>query len=227
MSNDDVDLGQEARREAAPAAAAAFALLVTLAVVSYSEGWTLVGGVGWWAWLALAAPALVLTLDLALTRPAGLVRTRRQAVLLARLLAAANIVALAILVAGLVGTSTRDLGGGELLLTGAVLWLVNVIVFGIWFWELDSGGPVARAERPRRAPDFQFPQDENPQLAEPGWQPAVSDYLYLALTNAIAFSPTDAMPLSRHAKVLMAVESVASVAAVLLVGARAVNVLGS
>jgi hypothetical protein len=227
MSSDERDLRQEARREAAPASAAACVLLIVLALVSYLEDWTLVGGVGWWAWLVLALPALVLTADLTAGATAGVVRTRAQAIVLTRVLAAANIAALAILVAGLVSTSTRDLGGGELLLTGAVLWLVNVIVFGIWFWELDAGGPVARAHQARPAPDFQFPQDENPQLAEPGWRPAVWDYLYLALTNAIAFSPTDAMPLSRNAKALMAIESVASVVAIVLVGARAVNVLGS
>ncbi len=76
-------------------------------------------------------------------------------------------------------------------------------------------------------PDFQFPQDENPGLARPGWYPRLEDYVYVALTNGIAFSPTDAMPLTRWAKGLMALDAIISVGAVLLVAARAVNVLGS
>ncbi len=94
------------------------------------------------------------------------------------------------------------------------------------FWELDCGGPVARAvTNTARKPDFQFPQDENPQLAREGWAPRLWDYLYLSLTNATAFSPTDAMPLTRPAKALMAAESTLSAVTVLLVAARAVNIL--
>ena len=115
---------------------------------------------------------------------------------------------------------------GELLLTAFALLVTNVIVFGLWYWEVDDGGPVVRARRPRAIPDFQFPQDENPQLA-PGWKPQVWDYIYLSLTNSIAFSPTDAMPLTRHTKLLMGLESVISITVVVLVTARAVNVLGS
>ena len=96
-----------------------------------------------------------------------------------------------------------------------------------------SSAEVTEARRERRAvagrrkPDFQFPQDENPGLAQEGWYPRLEDYVYVALTNTIAFSPTDAMPLTRRAKALMALESGISVVAVLLVAARAVNVLGS
>ena len=94
------------------------------------------------------------------------------------------------------------------------------------YWELDSGGPVARAlATGARKPDFQFPQDENPQLARPGWYPRLWDYFYVSLTNATAFSPTDAMPMTRTAKALMAAESMLSVVTVLLVAARAVNIL--
>ena len=77
----------------------------------------------------------------------------------------------------------------------------NVVVFAVLFWELEAGGPVARIRNPQRTtPDFQFPQDENPQLAAPGWRPQVSDYLYLSLTNSVAFSPTDAMPLVQRTR---------------------------
>lgn len=228
MSATEGDLRLEARREAAPAVALALGLLCLLALVSWAEEWQLLHRLGWWIWLVLAVPALVLTADLvASARGAGLARTRRVALVLLRLLVLANLGGLAILVAGLVTTSTRNLGGGELLLSAAAIWVTNVVVFGLWFWEVDAGGPVERARHGRRRPDFQFPQDENPELAARGWRPQVWDYLYTSLTNAVAFSPTDAMPLSLPAKRLMALESVLSIVTLLLVAARAVNVLGS
>jgi uncharacterized membrane protein len=217
----------EARREAAPAALVALCVLIGLAVVSRIREWELVG-LHWWIWLLLALPSLLLAIDLALAfGRAGLVRSRRAALSLLVLLVAGNFVALTLLVTGLVTASTATLGAGELLLTGLAIWTTNVIVFGLLFWELEAGGPVARTLVPgRRTPDFQFPQDENPQLAPPGWSPQVWDYLYLSLTNSVAFSPTDAMPLSRPAKAAMALESVVSAVTILLVAARAVNALG-
>ena len=217
----------EARREAAPAALAALIVLVGLASISRLRGWELLG-LHWWIWLLLAFPSLLLAIDLVLTLGgAGLVRSRRAALALLALLVAGNFSALALLVTGLSTISTATLGGGELLLSAGAIWTTNVIVFGLLFWELEAGGPIARALAPaRRVPDFQFPQDENPQLTAPGWAPQVWDYLYVSLTNSIAFSPTDAMPLSRHAKAAMALESAVSAGTVLLVTARAVNVLG-
>jgi hypothetical protein len=108
-----------------------------------------------------------------------------------------------------------------------VVWVTNVIVFGLCFWTLDAGGPAERAGAGRRDPDFRFPQDEQSPRAREGWEPAFEDYLYVATTNGIAFSPTDAMPLTLPAKRLMALESLISVAAVLIIAARAVNVIGS
>jgi uncharacterized membrane protein len=227
MSSSGDEARYETKREAAPALVVALLVLVALAVVSLVEGWELLDRVPGWVWLLLAVPELLLLLDLLLaTRGTGLVQTRRVALWLLRVLVLGNLAAVAILVAGLVTASTTKLGGGELLLTAFALLVTNVIVFGLWYWEVDDGGPVARAQRPRATPDFQFPQDENPQLA-PGWKPQVWDYIYLSLTNSIAFSPTDAMPLTRHAKLLMALESVISITVVVLVTARAVNVLGS
>lgn len=225
MSEADHALSVDARREAAPAALTAFLLLVALAALSQNQGWRVLGWLAWWVWLCLAIPLLLLTIDL-LVGAVG--RWRKAAVALLAFLAVANVLGLAFLVSALVTTSTADLGGGELLVTGAVIWVTNVVVFGIWFWEIDAGGPRDRmTAAARNAPDFQFPQDENPRLASPGWRPAVWDYLYLSLTNSIAFSPTDAMPLTRHAKLLMGTQSIVAVATVLLVAARAVNVLGS
>ena len=218
----------ESRREAAPAAAVVLLVVVVLAVVSRAKEWELLG-LSWWIWLLVALPVLLLTIDLALTyRGKGIVRSRRAALLLLGLLALGNLAAVAILVAGLVTANSADLGGGELLFTGFAIWSADVIVFGLWFWEVDAGGPVARLRTPRPATrDFQFPQDDHPRLAGQDWSPQVWDYLYVSLTNSIAFSPTDAMPLSLRAKALMGFESAISAVTVLLIAARAVNVLGS
>jgi hypothetical protein len=228
MSMTDDEARAEGRREAAPAALAVLVVLVALALVSWAKEWELVG-LPWWIWLLLAAPSLLLTIDLFLTfGGTGLVRSRRAALALLGLLVLGNFLALGLLVAGLVTASTAQLGGGELLLTGFAIWMADVIVFGILFWELDAGGPAARVVTPERTtPDFQFPQDENQQLAPTGWGPQVWDYLYLSLTNSIAFSPTDVMPLSLRAKAAMGLEAGISAVTILLVAARAVNVLGS
>jgi hypothetical protein len=115
---------------------------------------------------------------------------------------------------------------GQLLITGAVIWLMNVIAFGLWYWEFDRGGPVARALNLKdRYPDFQYPQMTlPPEMVPPDWEPGFLDYLYLAFTNATAFSPTDVMPLSRWAKVAMTVQSIISLVTVALVVSRAVNI---
>lgn len=118
---------------------------------------------------------------------------------------------------------------GQLLITGALIWLTNVIVFGLWYWEFDRGGPVARAlNLKNRYPDFQFVQMVSPaEMVPPDWEPFFIDYMYLAFTNAAAFSPTDVMPLSRWAKVAMTVQSIISIVTVALVVSRAVNILPS
>jgi uncharacterized membrane protein len=116
--------------------------------------------------------------------------------------------------------------GHALLLAGAVLWGTNVLLFGLWYWELDRGGPVPRILKRDTLPDFLFPQMTTPEIAPAGWLPGLTDYLYVSLTNATAFSPTDTMPLTAMAKRLMAVQAVASLVTVGLVVARAVNILG-
>jgi uncharacterized membrane protein len=151
-------------------------------------------------------------------------RVRNVGVALLGLLVAADAVAVGILLAALAGSDAGSLSAGELLAHGAVVWLTNIITFGLLFWMLDEGGPRVRAERGRGDPDFQFPQD---MVRRSDWSPRLSDYLYVSLTNAIAVSPTDTMPLTRRAKGLMAVESLISYAVVILVVARAVNVLGA
>ncbi|WP_037914633.1 DUF1345 domain-containing protein [Actinacidiphila yeochonensis] len=118
------------------------------------------------------------------------------------------------------------LAAGALLLTGGGIWLVNVVVFALIYWELDRGGPVARAGGVRQVPDFLFPQMQAPELAQPDWEPAYFDYVYLSFTNSTAFSPTDVMPMTRKAKGYMLTQSAVSLVTVVLVVARAVNILG-
>jgi uncharacterized membrane protein len=113
----------------------------------------------------------------------------------------------------------------ELLLTGAAIWFTNVIVFALWYWEFDRGGPVERAAGARPYPDFLFPQMTSPELASPDWEPGFVDYLYVSFTNATAFSPTDVMPMTRWAKLTMLSQSAISVITFALVIARAVNIL--
>jgi hypothetical protein len=113
----------------------------------------------------------------------------------------------------------------RLLTDGGSIWLTNVLVFALWYWEFDRGGPVSRALALRPYPDFQFVQMVSPDLAPPGWEPTFADYFYLAFTNAAAFSPTDVMPMTRWAKMLMLVQSAVSLVIVALVISRAINVL--
>ncbi|MEU0431540.1 hypothetical protein [Streptomyces sp. NPDC006290] len=114
-----------------------------------------------------------------------------------------------------------------LLLTGGNIWLTNVIVFALWYWEWDRGGPADRMMGHHQFADFLFVQMQSPESAPPDWEPAFLDYLYLSFTNSTAFSPTDVMPLSRWAKMLMMLQSTVSLVTVVLVVARAVNILQS
>lgn len=119
---------------------------------------------------------------------------------------------------------------GVLLGTGAAIFMTNVIVFGIWYWEADRGGPFYRTRPVADQPSpryFLFTQEANPGKfgIDPKWTPSFLDYLYLSLTNVVAFSPTDTMPLARRAKALMAVQSLIAVATLVLVFARAINAL--
>ena len=120
---------------------------------------------------------------------------------------------------------TLPQGPAALLLTGAAIWGTNVIVFALWYWECDRGGPARRALAVREYPDFLFAQMQSPELAPPDWEPGFADYLYLSFTNATAFSPTDVLPLSRWAKMTMMLQSAVALATVALVVARAVNIL--
>jgi uncharacterized membrane protein len=219
---------REARDDAAPFALAAAAILIALALAGRHDHWETLGRSLWWMWAVIAVPYLCLsaTLLLGLNR---LVRHdyRREIVIgLLALVWVFNVLGVIVLVASLVAHSAVQATGRQLLVSGGAVWFTDAVAFGLAFWELDCGGPVSRAlATGARKPDFQFPQDENPELAREGWRPRLWDYFYVSLTNATAFSPTDVMPLTRPAKALMAAESTLSAVTVLLVAARAVNIL--
>jgi uncharacterized membrane protein len=179
------------------------------------------------AWLLPALQGLLL-LALVMTNPHRINRESRAIRLLSLTLAAvlslANAWSVARLVVGLVNGKEGS-APGPLLITGGIIWLTNVVVFALWYWEFDRGGPVARANATRMYPDFQFVQMASPELAPPGWEPTFGDYLYLSFTNAAAFSPTDVMPLSHWAKMAMTAQASVSIVTVALVVARAVNIL--
>jgi hypothetical protein len=152
---------------------------------------------------------------------------RSLALLLATLLSLANAWSAGALVVDIVrGTGPKS--ATTLLVTGGAIWLTNVVVFALWYWEFDRGGPVERAlTTTGRYPDFLFVNmtvQDTPGLVPKDWEPTFTDYLYLSFTNATAFSPTDTLPLSRWAKMAMTLQSVVSLVTVALVIARAVGI---
>ena len=216
---------RESRWEAASAVGIVISFQLLLAIVSVIQDVDL-WGLPWWVWPVPVGPELALVIPLAWDRTRNRLeqagRRRTVAVALIALISLTNAVLLAVLLGSIL--FGHENSGRLLLLKGAAVWSTNVIAFALWFWELDRGGPVRRLAADPPRPDFQFPQDENPELAQPGWSPRLLDYAYVSFTNSIAFSPTDAMPLSRWAKLLMLSESVISAVTILLVTARAVNI---
>jgi hypothetical protein len=188
----------------------------------------------------LVIPALefILLLLLVILNPVRMTRqnriTRTLAVTVVLLIAAANLLALGILLHLLITTSK---GGGELLVAAFQVWATNVIVFALAFWELDRGGPVVRhLEKRDRLPlaEFRFSQDEDRDTVNEvhrgaaevsGWMPTFLDYFYVSLTNSSAFSPTDCMPLSHRAKLLMGTEATAALVTSVVVIAKGVGSL--
>ena len=161
--------------------------------------------------------------------------SRIVSIALVGLIGLANAAALVMLLRALLASQVQD--GRVLLMAALQVWLTNIIVFGLAFWELDRGGPVARTQESRdQLPpaDFRFPQDEDHDAVSEvaasssklsGWVPALHDYLYVSLTNSSAFSPTDTMPLTGRAKLLMGVQSTSALIISILVIARGVGVL--
>jgi uncharacterized membrane protein len=119
----------------------------------------------------------------------------------------------------------RTIRGPYLIISGLNVAITNLMVFALWYWEMDGGGPGKRRRKNGRPRDFLFTPMANPGVAEAGWFPTFIDYVYVSATNALAFSPTDTMPITRRAKVLMLVQSLISLSTIALVVARAVNIL--
>lgn len=118
-------------------------------------------------------------------------------------------------------------GGLTLLTTSISIWTTNILVFALAYWLIDRGGPTGRASGWRGRADFSFPRGDPSEGVPEDWQPIFADYLSLAFNTSAAFSPTDVLPLTPRAKMLMMVQSVVSLVTVIAVGARAINILGS
>jgi hypothetical protein len=188
-------------------------------------------------------PALELALLVALvaTNPLRFTRQTRwsriASLTLSGLVVGTNLVALGLLIDDLV--TAQDTAGTSLLIAAMQVWVTNVIAFGLIYWELDRGGPVVRTKthprEKRPLADFRFTQDETQDTVievsagsskKADWIPTFVDYLYLSTTNSSAFSPTDTMPLTSRAKILMGIQATAALITSLLVIARAVGALG-
>jgi hypothetical protein len=177
-------------------------------------------------WLLPSLEALAL-LGLVISSPHPRMRhspLRRQiAMALIAIVSAANTVSLVLLCHYLLKGGHSN--GRALIGSGIVLWVTNVLLFALWFWELDRGGPLVRAAHTQTTPDFLFVQMTEPDHAPPDWAPGLTDYLYTSFTNATAFSPTDTMPLTHRAKWLMSAQALTALLTIGLVVARAVNIL--
>jgi hypothetical protein len=152
---------------------------------------------------------------------AQLVRFASLLLILIGLVTLANVASLVLLVRLVL--SGGAVSGRQLVFSGIQIWLTLILVFALWFWEVDRGGPRIRGYADER--DFLFPQMASHELGQTDWMPQVVDYLYLSFTNATAFSPTDTMPLTPRAKAMMAVQALASITTIVMVAGRAVNIL--
>ena len=184
-------------------------------------------GAGWW----LPALEVALLVMLSIANPLRLRRHSRPIRITSLVLVAAitlsNAVSAIVFITDILYARHATNSASTLFAVGAEIYLTNIIAFGLWYWELDRGGPVCRALGTPVHPDLLFPQMTMPELSPDDWHPHFTDYLYVSFTNATAFSPTDTLPLSRWVKLLMAIQSAVSLAVVGLVIARAVNILGS
>jgi uncharacterized membrane protein len=148
---------------------------------------------------------------------------RRTAIALTAFVSVANIVSLVQLTDLLLHHNVEK--GTELIVSGMLIWLTNFLIFALWYWEIDRGGPGRRAAGHDGPPDFLFPQMSDDRIEPRYWRPQFFDYLYVSLTNATAFSPTDTMPLTAMAKGIMGIQSIVSLVTIGLVVSRAVNIL--
>jgi uncharacterized membrane protein len=150
-------------------------------------------------------------------------RRRRVALSLTAFVSAANIFSLGALTHYLLHHKVAE--GRALIISGVLIWLTNLLIFTLWYWEMDRGGPGKRGSGTDGPPDFLFPQMTDDRIEPRDWRPKYIDYLYVSLTNNTAFSPTDTMPLTPMAKTVMGVQSVVSLLTIGLIVSRAVNIL--
>jgi hypothetical protein len=182
----------------------------------------LILGPSWLRWVVPGLEAVLFVVLLAGTERES-ERRRHLGIILIALLSVANATALALLIHELLRRA--HFTGPDLIKSAIAVWVTNVICFALWYWEMDRGGPRIRCEPDCPPPDFLFPQMTSPEWAPPGWRPVFVDYLFVSFTNSTAFSPTDTMPLTPWAKVLMGGQAAISLLTVALVAARAVNIL--
>ncbi len=193
--------------------------------------------VGVWAirpGLTVGPQQLIIPIELALAVIIALSAPSRHTVtkgihrplsfLLMGLISAANISSFVLAAKSLI-TTHAHLSGQELLISAVAILLTNIIVFALWYWEIDSPG-LSGKRWSRHDKDFQFTQQDLSRDF-PGWQPGFADYLYLSLTNAVNFAPADTKPLTAQAKALMGVQAIVSVVTLALVVARSVSILGT
>jgi len=178
-------------------------------------------------WLVPGIEIALLAALLAADPPRVMARAnwlRRLSIALVLSLVVVAVSSTAVLISDLIRGASVAQSAGPLLTSGALVWLGNCLVFGLLYWLLDSGGPLARYRGEREFPDFAFSQQMSPELAPPGWRPQFGDYLILGVTTSMAFSPTDVMPMVLWTKLTMALQSLISLMVFGLVIARAVNV---
>lgn len=152
-------------------------------------------------------------------------RLRRLLTLvLIAIVAAINTVSLILLIRALLLTDVADIDAHNLLFNGLTIYVTNIFMFALWYWEMDGGGPDHRVGSERQR-DFLFPQMVHAGITPSGWLPGFTDYLYLSTTNVTNFASADTIPISHRAKLLMMIQALVSVATVVLVAARAIGVL--
>jgi uncharacterized membrane protein len=200
--------------------------LAVLVAVALQVGTPTTGRVGIW-WVFPVSELVVLVL-LNVADPGRIddrtARVRRITIVLIVLMTAWTIGGVAYLLFEIL-TRGPDYNATTLLGRGGALWGTNVIVFSLWYWELDRGGPAERAARSGVRPSFAFPEDATPEVAPVGWSAKYPDYLYLSFTNSTAFSPTDTLPVQTWAKMTLMMQSALQLLTAVLVIARAINVL--
>lgn len=176
-----------------------------------------------WLLLAIEAVLLIPFIFFGIThRPVPHITIRLFAFALLAVVTLGLAASIVLLVNTVINGSTK---GSFLLRSAALLWVTNILVFALWYWEIDGGGPHKRHMSGHQAGDFMFPQQADGNKT--GWVSEFVDYLFVAFTGATALSPTDTFPLTRPAKFLMMTEAILSLIIIVLLAARAVNILGS